>query len=50
MALLSIILVICALLCFLAGTIQVQPPQRPVNWTSLGFVFLVIVYLIAKGA
>lgn len=40
------IFIVIALLMFLAGAAQIQPPRLPVNWTSLGLAFLVIAYLL----
>jgi len=47
MSILTLMLLIAALLCFLAGTVQVQTPAaRPINWQSLGLTLLTIVFLI----
>jgi hypothetical protein len=48
MSIVSIILLVCALICFLMGAIQVQPPAatRPVNWQSLGLAILTVAFII----
>jgi hypothetical protein len=47
MPLIVIIFVVLALLCFLAGAINVQPPAtRQINWTSAGLALLVLAYLV----
>lgn len=40
------VLVILALICFLVGTINIQPPgTRQINWVSAGLGLLVLAYL-----
>ncbi|HEU0180301.1 MAG TPA: hypothetical protein VFV58_39195 [Blastocatellia bacterium] len=49
MPILTILLLVAALLCFLAGTVQVQAPTaRPINWQSAGLALLTIVFLITN--
>jgi len=46
MPMIVLVFVILALLCFLVGTINVQPPgTRQINWTCAGLVLLVLAYL-----
>jgi hypothetical protein len=40
------VLVILALICFLVGTIKVQPPTRQIDWTCAGLGLLVLAYLV----
>jgi ABC-type uncharacterized transport system permease subunit len=41
------VFLIMALLCFLIGTINIQPPgTRQINWTSAGLALLVLAYLV----
>jgi len=48
MPILIVVLLVAALFCFLAGTVQMQlPTARPINWQSLGLALLVIVYLLS---
>jgi hypothetical protein len=45
----TVILVIAALLCFLVGTVNVQPPgTRQINWVSAGLVLLMLAYLVRQ--
>jgi len=45
-----IVLLILALICFLAGIINAQPPgTRSVNWVSAGLALLTLLYLITRG-
>lgn len=48
MPIIVIVFLIAALLCFLVGTINVQPPApRPqINWTSAGLALLVLAYFV----
>ena len=47
MPLIVITFIILAVLCFLVGTINVQPPgTRQINWTCAGLVLLVLAYLM----
>jgi hypothetical protein len=50
MPLLIMILLILAFLCFLIGTVQLQPPgiSSRINWSSLGLAFLTLVYLMMR--
>lgn len=50
MPMLITVFAVLALLCFLAGTIQVQAPApRPINWTAAGLALLTIIYLLTRG-
>ena len=50
MPMLITVLTVLALLCFLAGTVQIQPPAaRPINWTAAGLALFTIVYLLTRG-
>jgi len=38
---------VLALICFLVGTINLQPPvTRPINWMSAGLALLVLAYFV----
>jgi hypothetical protein len=44
---LTLALLILALICFLIGAVNVQPPgTRQINWPSAGLALLVLVYMI----
>jgi len=50
MPLTVIILTILAMICFLAGIVNVQPSAgRPVNWISAGLALVVLAYLVSRG-
>ena len=50
MPIIIVVFTVLALLCFLAGTVQIQPPAvRPINWTAAGLALLTIVYLLTKS-
>jgi VIT1/CCC1 family predicted Fe2+/Mn2+ transporter len=45
-----LVFVILALLCFLVGTVNIQPPgTRQINWMSAGLALLALAYLV-RGA
>jgi hypothetical protein len=47
MPIIVLVFVILALLCFLVGTINVQPPAtRQINWTCAGLALLTLAYLV----
>jgi len=44
------VLAFLAALCFLVGTINVQPSVgRPINWISAGLALLVLAWLVSRG-
>ena len=50
MPIIVIVFLVLALLCFLVGTINVQPPAtRQINWTCAGLALLVLAYFV-RGA
>jgi len=47
MPIIVLVFVILALICFLVGTINIQPPaSRQINWTCAGLGLLVLAYLV----
>lgn len=41
------VFLILALICFLVGTVNVQPPgTRQIHWTCAGLALLVLAYLV----
>jgi hypothetical protein len=41
------ILIVVALLCFLIGSVNIQPPgNRQINWVSAGLVLVLLAYLV----
>jgi ABC-type uncharacterized transport system permease subunit len=41
------VFLILALVCFLVGTINIQPPgTRQINWVSAGLALLVLAYFV----
>jgi hypothetical protein len=48
MPIIVIVFLISALLCFVAGTISVQPPgsTRQINWACAGLALLVLAYFV----
>jgi hypothetical protein len=51
MPLVGTIFVVLALICFLLGAVQLQPPNitARLNWVSLGLACLTIVYLMLRS-
>lgn len=41
-----IVLIVGALICFLVGTIKIQPPTRQIDWTCAGMALLVLAYFV----
>ena len=47
MATIRVVFLVLALICFLAGAVNIQPPAtRQINWTSAGLALLVIAYFV----
>ncbi len=47
MPMIVLVFVILALISFLVGTVNVQPPgTRQINWTSAGLALLALAYLV----
>ncbi len=47
MPVIVMVFLVLALLCFLIGTINIQPPgTRQINWVSAGLALLVLAYLV----
>ena len=47
MPIIRVVFLILALLCFLIGTVNPQPPvTRQINWQSAGLALLVIAYFV----
>jgi ABC-type uncharacterized transport system permease subunit len=47
MPVVRMVFLVLALLCFLFGTVNVQPPgTRQINWTCAGLTLLVLAYFV----
>jgi hypothetical protein len=46
----TMILAVLALICFLLGAIQLQPPSitARINWVSAGLALFALIYLIGR--
>ncbi len=53
MPIIVIVFLVLSLLCFLVGTVNIQPPQPPsrqINWACAGLALLVLAYFVSgKG-